>query len=198
MAIKIPDSWPRIRLRTAALFVTTALAAGLVTVGVAGPASALGPGKVCMFDAPDAVAPLGVGHVAWAYDVPGETASDGTELWVWGSYGASAWDSTRPWRGVGSGATMLAQFRNPPGAAVYTQFRCKSTATSAVTKANNQVTGQYGQGYNLAWHNCLTVAVVIFNAYDGALGLPSGTWTDPDYYFYNILPNHKWGPVHSL
>jgi hypothetical protein len=155
-------------------------------VAAAPSALALGPGEVCMFNAPNALDPVGlIGHVAWGYLV------GGTSTWVYGSYGDG--DS---WHTSGSAASMFATFANQ---ANYTRYRCVSTPTSAVGAANNMVSTQFGVGYNVANHNCLTVSVLIYKAYAGSLSsLPSGVLTQPNSYFYNTLTAYDWWPVTSL
>jgi hypothetical protein len=174
------------------------------------PALALGPGKVCMFNAPNGVTagPVALGHVGWSYQIGGTTsytygATDGT-----GSPFIGSGQNTNSWHQTGSGDDALNMFRSggPFHDETYTRFRCHSWPTSAVGAANNMVARMEGNGYSILDNNCLTKAIAIFAAY-GVNNLPPGsipgtippflpTPISPNFYFDNLLTN--FGPVHYL
>ena len=163
------------RLSTVAIAtVTAALGAG---VAMSTPAHALGPGRVCMFNATEG-AVLRAGHVGWAFRVGGE------DRWIYGATENDTWN----WQREGNWASVLATFNTTNGNDYYDHFRCKNTSGSAVTAAKNKVNEVYSRPYNLLWDNCLTRAVEIFKAYDGSLNsLPGGGATGPNWYYDNSL-----------
>src|SRR5215472_12192088 len=178
--------------------------AGAVTLTQAGAAPAtttVTPGEVCMFSAPNVLDFVGlIGHDAWGFEIPGQTTSDGSVLWEWGSYGALSSGSTRPWTGSGSFADMYSTFLNYGGGGKYTAYRCTGTPDSNPTAAGNTATQQNGIGYNLLNHNCLTVAVMIYKSYDASLAnLPDGANSLPNDYFNNTLNNYAgWSGARGL
>ena len=169
----------KFRLTLAALFV----------VNAARPAQALGPGEVCMFNAPSGAD--GLGHVGWAYLI------GGTSNWI---YGATE-EPNQSWHETGSFADMLSAFSdagNYHAAGYYQYYRCETSPNSSVGAADNQVAEGEASGYNVIDNNCLTKAVAIFKAYDsGTFGsLYNGDSVGPNWYFDNALGN--FGPRENL
>ncbi|CAM3762078.1 hypothetical protein KIPE111705_23760 [Kibdelosporangium persicum] len=157
------------------------------------PAQALGPGVVCMFNAPTGapVGPARMGHVGWAFRI-GDSQS-----WNFGATESASYN----WRDSGDLNTMFDTFRGLRGKGItrgyYTQWRCKDTPNSSVGAASNKVSQLYGQSYDALWNNCLTRSVAIFKAYDSSVSnLPSGGATGPNYYFDNLT--YGFGPKHPL
>jgi hypothetical protein len=175
----------------------TGLAFSAAAVGIAvgaAPAQALGPGTVCMINAPSG-ADVGVGklgHVGWAF------LEGGTSNWLFGATESPTFN----WRDHGDVNTMFNTFRGLRGKGIaqhyYTQWRCKSTGGSSVGAASTKVDQLYRQQYNALFDNCLTRTVAIFKAYDSSLsGLASGAATGPNFYF-DHLDGAGFGPKHPL
>jgi hypothetical protein len=183
----------RIGRRAAALLVT----AGLVSAGlglIAGPAMALGPGRVCMFFAPSGANWLG--HVGWAFE---EGKKDN---WIYGAtenpdgnnHGPNpdkattgSWSYSAPWWRVLSDFRANKDFH---GAGYYQYYRCTNTGGSSVGAAIRMADATQYDGFDGVANNCLTKAVRIYRAYDGdprILYLPDGSWTSPATYFWTGL-----------
>lgn len=178
-----------------------AIAIGVITFAVS-PAQALGAGKMCMFNAPSSTTfGFNHGHVGWLIQEPG------TGWWA-GSTELGTGDPADTWiLSTTSEATAQGFFKNKlvangktqHEAGYYTRFRCHSTAQSAVGAAITKARALQGNGYTFWDNNCLTKAVAVFNAYYSAEGLAAGSYTYPNDYFENYLPNSKnWGPIHYL
>ena len=182
------------RIRRAVVLGVTIAAAAIGTAVAAAPAQALGPGTVCMFNAPSG-ADVGVGklgHVGWAF------REGGTTNWLLGATESPTFN----WRDHGDQNTMFNTFRGQRGHGIarhyYAQWRCKDTPGSSVGAASAKVDQLYRQQYNGLFDNCLTRTVAIFKAYDGSLnGLASGAATGPNFYF-DHLDGAGFGPKHPL
>jgi len=153
------------------------------------PAYALGPGEVCMFDAPTGAYLLG--HVGWAYLV------GGTSTWI---YGATE-EAGESWHESGSFTNMLSAFRGAGpyhDAGYYKYYRCRTSPNSAVRAADQQVTQGEASGYNWDYNNCLTKSIAIFKAYDSGTfgGLYDGVSVPPNAYFDDALTD--FGPQKDL
>ena len=141
---------------------------------------ALGPGKVCIFNAPSGAG--GLGHVGWGYLV-GETAT-----WVFGST-ESAYGH---WHEAGDFEEMLGTFRSATkyhSAEFYKYYKCASTPNSSVGATDIEVAQLEASKYDVMTNNCLTNAVSIFSTYDStcanSLGWPD--WQGPNFYFDDEL-----------
>jgi hypothetical protein len=169
-----------IRIRTLIVGALLSAVASLSAVGLAAPSYALGPGEVCMFDAPSGAEVLGAnyGHVGWGYLIGGSTT------WVFGATESA----TYHWHTSGDWNTMLSIFsgnRYGHAAGYYTKYKCKTTSTSSVGAANTAVSTSESNGYDALTNNCLTKSVAIFNAYYG-FNLYWGGYEGPNYYFDNL------------
>src|SRR5579862_9143768 len=158
------------------------LALVVFIVQVARPAYALGPGEVCMFNAPSGTDYLG--HVGWAYLV------GGTSTWI---YGATE-EASESWHESGSFTDMLNAFRGAGtyhDAGYYKYYRCEKSPNSSVGAADQQVAKGEASGYNWDYDNCLTKSVAVFKAYDSGTfgGLDDGVSVLPNAYFENALTN---------
>jgi hypothetical protein len=189
--------------------VAAAAVAGILPAMLAHPtpALALGPGKVCMFNAPNGVTvgPFALGHVGWSYQIGGTTSfTYGATENGGGSLFVPPGGNTQSWSHTGSGTDSLNAFKNAGNfhsANYYTRFRCLSTSTSSVGAANRAVSAEASNGYFILTNNCLTKAIAIFAAY--GVTLPPGFVPgnppipiSPNYYFDNLLIG--FGPVHTL
>src|SRR5215469_3770594 len=157
-----------------------AAAAGFAVFDTAVPAYALGPGDVCLFNAPSGadVGLVAFGHVGWGYQI------GGTSTWLFGATESP----TYHWHSSGSETTMLADFANADyghSANYYTQYKCQGTDSSAVRAASVAVSTGESNGYNGLTNNCLTKSVAIFNAYY-PFGLYWGGYEGPNYYFDHL------------
>lgn len=157
------------------LFFVTTTCAGLILS-----AQALGPGKVCMFNAPAGA--YGLGHVGWGYLV------GGTSTWV---YGATE-DPGKNWHTSGTWQQMLAAFKGAGtfhAAGYYKYYKCEGSPHSSVGAANKQVAAGEASGYNVDWDNCLTKAIAIFKVYDSSTygDLGDGKGWGPNFFFDNEM-----------
>lgn len=167
-----------------ALVLVVAAAAGCAGLAFAAPsAMALGAGEVCLFNAPAGadVAGQHLGHVGWAFSVPGSST------WEFGATESTTYN----WRSAGPEATVLKTFRGQNGFHIathyYTQYRCHSTPNSSVTAASNEVNALYRIKYNLADSNCLTRSIAIFKAYSSVFdSLGSGVGVFPNWYYDHL------------
>lgn len=175
------------------------IAAGSLTIGVSA-AQALGPGRVCFFDAPNAAASQG--HVGWAFYEPGHGDS-----WYYGSTDDNANGDFYVPPGSYNGAyirhatafyQVTSWFKyNHIG---YTGYRCKNTPTSAVGGAVQAGQAASGWGYTLIGNNCLNHAYRILTTYRGdAAPVPgSESWLNtPNQYFWS-LGSYGYGANTSL
>jgi len=175
------------------VFMASLVAGGITVLAAPGTAFALGPGKVCMYLAPNAL-PLDIGHVGWEFQEPGRG--------YW--YGATE-DSSTTWIKFATSENQVhADFKNySPGE--YTEYRCHSTSVSAVGAAEKQANATATNGYNPPFNDCLSKAASIYAAYDSSLDFMWVATQDPSYweptvYFYDFLslPGVNWGPIHYL
>jgi len=163
-----------------------ALAAGALAL-TASHSYALGPGRMCMFNALDAA--VIDGHVAWAFDVPGGST------WVYGStdddaagdFNVPAGQPNGAWSASGNWNSVLAYFRDSPIG--YSSYRCVNTATSAVGGALGVVGQIPGWGYNALDNNCLDDAYQVLNTYRGGEMPAPGFAASPDDYYVAL----NWG-----
>lgn len=163
--------------RLSLLTLAGTVVAGGVSLATAGPAAALGAGRVCMFNATEGA--LTAGHVGWAIQV------GGADDWI---YGATE-DASHNWQKESNWKAMLNAFRVQGGKGYYDTYRCKSTSHSSVTAVKNEVKAAYSRPYNLYTDNCLTRAVEFFVAYDSDLSssFPLASYTGPNWYYDNDL-----------
>lgn len=186
------NSWSK---RLVVAVCALAAAAGMTALS-GGTAYALGPGRVCMFNAPDAAA--GFGHVGWAFE------EGTTGHWYFGSTDDNAaGDPYVPagayngaWIGSGDFSTTTSAFaRSSIG---YTRYRCLNTATSAVGGAVQQGNAAKGWGYNVYRNNCLDHAYVILTTYRGDVMPPPSLTVIPNNHFVGGLTSFGWERIHSL
>jgi len=204
--------WPR---RALALLLALLLTGGglAMTGGAARPtpAYALGPGRVCVFLAPQG-APLAgfyAGHVGWAF------LEGGTSNWIFGATeNRSGWPFVKPgdnnyaWVSNGPWDSVLATFAGQlviggtfyHGADYYTQFRCQNTSNSSVGAAVARANAIKGYGYGFVTDNCLDHAYNVLTTYGGSMVYPasnSGFWT-PNGWFAALGVFSGFGPVSYL
>jgi hypothetical protein len=186
-------TWPK-RLMIFACALTVAV--GMTGLLGASAAYALGPGQVCVFNAPNAA--FGNGHVGWAFEV-GISGQ-----WIFGATDDNAaGDPYVPpgafngaWVGSGSGAAARAAFRASPIG--YTRYRCINTLTSAVGGAIQQANAAKGWGYTLFTNNCLDHAYRILSTYRGNVMPPPSTTIIPNDAFVGGLSAYGWGRIVPL
>ncbi|WP_433178089.1 hypothetical protein [Actinoallomurus sp. CA-150999] len=154
---------------------------GIVVIG-SGTAYALGPGRICMFNAPSAV--LGAGHVGWAFEVgtSGQWVFGATDDNAAGDYAVPPGQYNGAWTGSGDFTAARNTFRD--SSIGYTRYRCKNTPTSAVGGATQLANDAKNWGYTAFGNNCLDHAWTILTAYRG------GEMPDP---WSNIIPNNFFG-----
>jgi hypothetical protein len=178
--------------RTVRLAIALAVALGTVitvTMINISAANALGAGRVCFFDAPNAASFQG--HVGWAFSEPGHGDS-----WY---YGATDDDANGdPYVPAGSyngayisHAIAFSQVTSwfKANSIGYTSYRCMNTPTSAVGAAMQAGQAASGWGYTLIGNNCLDHAYRILTAYRGdAAPIPgSEQWlVTPNQYFWSL------------
>lgn len=172
------------------MFMALLAAGGITALAAPGTAFALGPGKVCMYLAPNAVG--GLGHVGWEFQEPGRG--------YW--YGATE-DANTTWIRFSTSENQVhADFKNyAPG--YYSEYRCHSTSVSAVGAAETQANATKTNGYWIPGNDCLTKAASIYGAYDSSLDFmwaATFNYPGPKAYFNNFLPapGVSWGPIHYL
>jgi hypothetical protein len=183
------------RKLTLAVSIAACIVVSIIGIAVVAttPAYALGPGTVCMFNAPSGaeIGPLHAGHVGWAF------REGNTTTW---EYGATENASTN-WRGRGDQNAMFNAFRQRQGNATpyYTKWRCHASPYSSVGAASTKVDQLNKQTYNLLNDNCLTRSIEIFKAYDGSTfgHMEQGGGASPNRYF-DSLDGYGFGPVHPL
>lgn len=196
----------RVNKMTVALRVSlaTGLAAAL-SLTVTGAVTQGGePGEACMFNAPDGA--LHAGHVGWGF-------RDGTgDNWIYGateggglipiSGGTGAKAATKSWHESGTRSQMLDAFGSGvvqdqqtralynDGSGYYRIYRCSQITTSfpgAAMQAITDVETGGDSGYNIAFNNCLTKALIVLGSY-GFLNLRGGASVLPNTYFQSDLP----------
>jgi hypothetical protein len=181
--------------RLALLLCALLAAAGATALG-GGTAYALGPGRVCMFNAPDAAG--GAGHVGWAFEV-------GTSgQWVFGSTDddpagdpfVRPGDDNGAWTQSGDFTAARTAFQN--SSIGYTRYRCKDTPTSAVGAAVQQADAAKSWGYSVVFNNCLDHAYNILDAYRGDVMPRPWLTILPDDHFVGGLTKYGWGPITPL
>ncbi|MBT2476856.1 Tat pathway signal protein [Streptomyces sp. ISL-94] len=207
---KIGTKWAR------AAAATAAVAAILCGAAVATPTQAQAAplsGRVCMFNAPNAVDipydGLGpYGHVGWAFHdgrhgkwTYGATENPGGKLNVPAGGDNGTWIKTGAWQ------SMLNDFKTRhTGAFRYVRYRCQNTPAGDAATAARAARTSRGNGYNLFRNNCLTKSIDIFHAYTPWLGdtrhLPSPYYRDkslpPNLYFLGSLNSVRWNDYRNL
>ncbi|MCX5063879.1 MULTISPECIES: hypothetical protein [unclassified Streptomyces] len=163
--------------RLSSLTAAVAVVVGGVTLAAADPATAVGAGRVCMFNATEGA--WIAGHVGWAFRV------GGADDWI---YGATE-DPSHNWQKESNWKTMLDTFRAQGGKGYYDTYRCRNTGHSSVTAAKDEVKSAYSRPYDAGTDNCLTRSVEFFLAYDSDLwnDLPLSSYTGPNWYYDNDL-----------
>jgi hypothetical protein len=186
-----------VRRKLGVLVALAVVAAGLTLVS-ATPASALGPGTFCMFNAPNDA--FGLGHNAWAF------REGPNNHWFFGATEFSDGSPNSTWQKDGTQKDMFDTFTgtlNLNGipyftAGDYTGWRCHATSSSAVGGALNQAHIEQNNGYDVVTNNSLTKAVAILSTYYGGDHLDNGIGIPPNCYFVNSLAAANWGPIHPL
>ena len=186
----------RKRIRFLMAAVLPVVASFGILIAKATPAFALGAGRVCMFNAPNAAS--GFGHVGWAFEVGtsgqwvfGATDDDpaGDPYVAQGNYNG-AWSSS------GNFNAALGTFR--ASTIGYTRYRCVNTPTSAVGAAVQQANAAPGWGYTLFGNNCLDHAYRILTTYRGGVMSSPSLTIIPDDAFVGGLTHDGWGPISPL
>jgi hypothetical protein len=191
----------RIRLKLRQRLGGALVAAALVLAGLVAtpaPASALGTGTMCIFNAPGGA--TGLGHVGWALREGPSTH------WFYGSTEHGDGKPSSTWQLDGSQDAMFTAFRDRlvvggvfmHAAGYYARWRCHETPTSAVGGALTKAAQMKNNGYNGGTNNCLTKSVAILSVYYGGDNLQSGVGWAPNDYFLRHLPGRQWGPSHDL
>jgi hypothetical protein len=158
----------------------------IAVIGVGGsfslPAFAAGGGRVCIFFAPSGGG--GLGHVGWAFQ-------DGvSDHWYYGATentsGQAVTSSSGAWMRDGTKQVMLETFAGQldpvkslhPGQQYYTQYRCKSTASSNVAAAVQTAQKIPQLGYNVVYNeqDCLTQAQMVLESYDSSVFAAQPGW----------------------
>lgn len=189
----------------AAAAAAAVLTAGALTTASA-PAEAASGGRVCLVLAPNSVdvdGPGGLrplGHIGWAF-------RNSSKTWT---YGATEGDTGQPkatFIQTGSWNRMLHNFKTRhTGNQRYVKYRCLSTPSANVAKAQRAARTSANNGYSLARNNCLTKSVDIFHAYSPWLNnsrrlpdpKPYGVSLTPNHYYNNLLPKAGWNGTVNL
>ncbi|GLF97366.1 hypothetical protein [Streptomyces yaizuensis] len=195
----------KIKNAFAAATVATALAAGALTTAST-PAEAAPGGRVCLFLAPNTVdidGPGGLrpfGHIGWAF-------RNSSRTWT---YGATEGNTGRPedtFIRSGSWNRMIHNFKTRyTGNKRYVKYRCLSTPSADVTKAQRAARTSKHNGYSLTRNNCLTKSVDIFRAYSPWLNntrrlpnpKPFVISLTPNHYYNKLLPKAGWSGTVNL
>ncbi|MFD8346024.1 Tat pathway signal protein [[Kitasatospora] papulosa] len=189
------------------LLLTAVLSATAAPLIAPGTAEAATGGRVCLVLAPNSVDLDGrgpaapVGHIGWAF----RNGSGST--WT---YGATENKTGRPqatFLTTGSWSRMLHNFRTRhTGKQRYVKYRCLSTPSANVAKAQRAARTSAGNGYSLTRNNCLTKSVDIFHAYAPWLNntrhlpdpKPHGISLFPNHYYNDLLPKAGWSGTANL
>ena len=193
-----------IRLLSAFVIVASGIVA--VLFGAAQPALALGPGKVCVFNAPSGfeVGPVEFGHTGWGYLIAGSSQ------WF---YGATENEMGQPvilpghdigyWDRHGTFQQMLNAFYNPSGPTLgrigvgyYQTYKCYATGHSSVGAENIARLNVRCGGYLGLFDNSLDQTIYIIKTYDSSIPVPSAAdYPAPNDWYANLGPVSGWpGP----
>ena len=166
------------------------IAAALLTLGTesvaaATASSAGGSGAACVFDAPHAVIPVVplVGHVGWGFELP-------TGNWEFGANeGPGSSDISKTWYETGSRATMLATFATGgpyDNSGFYTQYRCAAVTAFNASAAEQEVSREWHEQYDIAGQDCEAQDFNVLARY-GVTNMPGDSDVAlPNFWFYDL------------
>ncbi|MDX3763574.1 Tat pathway signal protein [Streptomyces sp. AK02-04a] len=193
--------------RTVLTLLAAVLSATAVPMVAPSTAEAAAGGEACIVLAPNDVDPDGrgprapMGHSGWAF------RHGITNTWTYGATEGMTGKPQATFITTGSWGQMLHNFKTRnTGTRRYLKYRCLSTPSANVGKADLAASRSAHDGYDLFRNNCLTKSVDIFHAYSPWLNstrhLPNprirGISLPPNYYYNNLLPKARWSPSRNL
>jgi len=158
-----------------------------------GPAAALGPGQVCVFNAPTGGNGW-IGHDGWGYLI------GGTNQWIYGATeNYSGARQINPghdigyWDRVGNWNQMVGTFSDPSIPTLnhihrnyYTTYKCYSTSTSSVGAANAARHAARCGGYDWITNNSLHAVYNVLHTYNGSIPMPAPTLSSPNVWYTEL------------